>query len=298
MGLSSRTLFGGEVMLSGLVDDPEATDTVAQAQFKAHGRMEQPRDLAAFLPMSVVAVLRDCRAAPTHAQPFLDICGELANALLAWTPAAGEFTLRQAIGEPSMSQEVIALIYADEEQANKEMVDSWLRQCLPRVSSDGTVHGHRRRFKAELRSSRRAGGIPFVAMSNRNRNPFLEIEGTLAMFEAAAQTRDYYATVRPAAATLKRVLDFHVEVLSGGVPDFTEATWLYQLANACSKAEDPLTGPLPSFSGTDTSGRETVTMAKLGRWARQAGLDDRTAAQELARRIEAGESMPWEEPQA
>ena len=48
MGLSSRTLFGGEVMLSGLVDDPEATDTVAQAQFKAHGRMEQPRDLAAF----------------------------------------------------------------------------------------------------------------------------------------------------------------------------------------------------------------------------------------------------------
>ena len=39
-------------------------------------------------------------------------------------------------------------------------------------------------------------------------------------------------------------------------------------------------------------------MAKLGRWARRAGLDDRTPAQELARRIEARESMPWEEPQA
>ncbi|HLI59057.1 MAG TPA: hypothetical protein VKV21_05265 [Solirubrobacteraceae bacterium] len=144
-------MFEGEARLSDLGDDPEGTDVVAQVQFKAHGRPEQPRDLAAFLPMTVVAALRDCRAAPTHTQPFLDICGELADALLGWNPTANPFSLRQTVDEPSLSREDIAIIYGDEQQPNEEMVDSWLRQCLPRVHGDGTVSGHRRRFKAELR---------------------------------------------------------------------------------------------------------------------------------------------------
>jgi hypothetical protein len=294
MGLTYRTLFDGEALLSGLADEPDANDVVAQVQFKAHGRAEQPRDLALFLPMTVVATLRDCRAAPTHAQPFLDICGELADALLGWTPAAGPFSLRGAVSGPSLSQEDIAYIYGGE-RVNEEMLDSWLRQCLPRVSDDG-ASGHRRRFKAELREPRRAGGIPFVAMSNRNRNPFLEIVGTLAMFGAAAQSRDYHGTIRPTAATLKRMLDFNADVFGAGIPEFSEATWLYQLVMAVSTAEDPLTGPLPQFFGTDTAGEETVMMTKLGRWARETGLDESAAAQELVRRMDAGEPMPWEQP--
>jgi hypothetical protein len=89
MGLMSRTSFEAAVRLSGLGDDPDSTDAVAEVQFKANRRPEQPRDLAMFLPMSVVAVLRGCGSDPTHAQPFLDICGELADALLDWDPAVG-----------------------------------------------------------------------------------------------------------------------------------------------------------------------------------------------------------------
>lgn len=295
MGLGSRTLFEGEVRMSGLADDPDTTDTVAQVQFKPRAHPEQPRELAMFLPMTAVAALRDCRAAPTHAQPFLDICGELIDALLGWDPTTGSFSLRQAVSGPSISQEDLAFVYGDQ-PVNEEMADAWLRQCLPRVSSNG-AGGHHRRFKAELRTPRRARGVPFVAMLSRNRNPFLEIEATLAMFEAAANSRDYQATVRPATATLKRVLDFNAEVFDGGIPDFGEATWLYQLASAVSAAEDPLTGPLPQFFGTNTSGEEAVAMSKLGRWLRESGLDEDAAAQELTRRMDAGQPMPWEEQQ-
>jgi hypothetical protein len=293
MGLMSRTSFEAEVRLSGLSDDPESTDTVAQVQFKANGRPERPRDLALFLPMSVVAVLRGCRSAPTHSQSFLDICGELADALLDWDPAAQRpFSLREAIDEPFLDAEGLALIY-DGGGASEEMVDSWLRHCLPRVS-DQAAGGHRRRFKAELREPRRSEGVSFVALSSRNRNSFLEIQGVLAMFESAAVTRDYAATVRPAAATLRRLLDFNAEAFGAQSPEFAEATWLYQLAEAISQAQDPLSAPLPTFAGTDVPGEQALMEVKLGRWARASGLDAEQAAQELSRRLQAGEPVPWD----
>lgn len=294
MSLTCREVFSADVLLTGLGDDPDSTDVAAQVRFEAHGRSEQPRDLARFLSMTVVATLRDCRSAPSHAEPFLGICSELADALLDWDPAAvGTFSLRTAISEPFLDAEGLALIY-DGGGATEEMVDCWLRQCLPRVSNE-SVGGHRRRFKATLKEPRRAGGIPFVAPSSRN--VFLEIEGTLAMFEAAARSRDYSATTRPAAATLRRLLDFNEEVFGGdAIPGFGEATWLYQLAGAASVAEDPLTGPLPRFSGTDTPGEEAVGVVKLGRWARESGLDSDAAAREVERLLQAGEPMPWEHP--
>lgn len=294
MRLTSRKMFSAEVLLTGLGDNPEATDTAAQVQFEAHGRPEQPRDLAAFLAMTVVATLRGTRSAPTHAQPFLDLCDELTDALLDRDPAAGAaFSLRQAIGEPTFDAEMLALIH-DGGAASEEMVDSWLRQCLPRVGSTG-AGGHRRRFKVTMKEPRCAGGIAFVASSNRNRNSFLEIEATLAMFEAATHSRDYAVTVRPAAATLRRVLDFNAEAFGGEIPGFGEATWLYQLAAVVSVAEDPLTCPLPQFSGTNTSGDETLMMVKMGRWARESGLHEGAAARELGRRVQAGEGMPWDD---
>jgi hypothetical protein len=131
-------------------------------------------------------------------------------------------------------------------------------------------------------------------MSNRNRNSFLEIEGTLAMFEAVARTRDFQATTRPAAAGLRRLLDFNADVFGEDIPGFAEATWLYELAVAVSVADDPLTAPLPSFSGTDGSGEEAVAMAKMGRWVRESGLDTGAAVAELQRRQEAGEPMAWQ----
>src|SRR5450755_892745 len=294
MGLTFRNVFSADVLLTGLGDDPDSTDVAAQVRFEAYGRPEQPRDLARFLSMTVVATLRDCRSAPTHTGPFLAICSELADALLDWDPAAGgTFSLRTEISEPFLDTEGLALIY-DSGGATEEMVDSWLRQCLPRVSNEA-VGGHRRRFKATLKEPRRAGGVPFVAPSSRN--VFLEIEGTLAMFEAAARSRDYSATTRPAAATLRRLLDFNEAVFGGdAIPGFSEATWLYQLAGAVSAAEDPLTGPLPRFVGTDTPGEEAVGMLKLGRWVGESGLDADAAAREIERRMQAGEPMPWEHP--
>lgn len=175
------------------------------------------------------------------------------------------------------------LIYGGASAPSEEMIDSWLRQCLPEVREQRTG-GHRRRFKASLVEPRRPGGSAFVAMSNRNRNSFLEVEGTLAMFEAVAQTRDYATTTRPAAATLRRLLDFNADVFGENIPGFGEATWLYELAASVSAAEDPLTAPLPSFSGTDGSGDQAVAMAKMGKWARESGLHNAAAATELLRR--------------
>jgi hypothetical protein len=247
MSLTSRKLMSAEVLLTGLGDEPGSTDVVAQVRFEAHGRPEQPRDLAAFLPMSVVATLRGCRSAPTHAAPFLEICGEVADALLGRDPSPAEpFSLRTTVSEPVFDQEMLAFMY-DGGPASEEMVDSWLRQCLPRIGDD-PAGGHRRRFKATMKEPRRAGGVPFVAPWSRN--SFLAIEGTLAMFEAAARSRDYQATVRPVAATLRRLLDFNHEAFGTAIPDFGGATWLYQLAATVSVAEDPLTAPLPQSSAS------------------------------------------------
>jgi len=291
MNLMSRKVFSAEVLLAGLGDDPESTDVVAQVQFKSHGRAEEPRDLAGFLGMSVVATLRGCRSAPTHARPFLDICSELADGLLVWNPSSTEpFSLRQVIGEPLFDQEGLALIY-DGGAASEEMIDSWLRQCLPRVGAERTG-GHRRKFKAVLKQPRRAGAVPFVAPWSRN--SFLAIQGTLAMYEAAALSRDYHTTTRPAAATLRRLLDFNEEAFRGELPGFGETTWLYQLAGTAAVAEDPLTCEPPRFSGTDSSGEESMMMLKLGRWARESGLDADAAAREITRRTQAGEPMPWD----
>jgi hypothetical protein len=58
MNLLSKTLITADVHLSGLGDDPFSTDTVAQVEFRVHGRSEQPRDLVAFLPMAMVGTLR------------------------------------------------------------------------------------------------------------------------------------------------------------------------------------------------------------------------------------------------
>jgi hypothetical protein len=35
---------------------------------------------------------------------------------------------------------------------------------------------------------------------------------------------------------------------------------------------------------------------KLGRWARESGLDAEQAAQEVSRRMQAGEPLPWDKP--
>ncbi|MHB8660021.1 MAG: hypothetical protein ACYC91_19195 [Solirubrobacteraceae bacterium] len=193
------------------------------------------------------------------------------------------------ISEPDFDTETLALLYDGE--ANGDMVDSWLRQCLPRVSSD-RIGGHRRKFNATMQEPR-AGGIPYVALASRN--AFLGIQGTLAMFEAAAQSRDFDATVRPAAATLRRVLDFNTEAFGGEIPEFGEATWLYQLTATVSMAENPLSCPLPQFVGTDSSPQETMMMVRMGKWMRESGLDETAAAQELTRRMNAGEPLPWDQ---
>jgi hypothetical protein len=291
MGLMSKKVFSGSVRLSGLPDEPGPSDVVAQVQFEAHGRPEQPRDMAAFLAKCLIANLRGSRSAPTHAEPCIDITGEVADALLSWNPDAGDaFRLRDVVDDPLYGPETLALMY-DPAGPSEEMVDTWLRQLLPRVAPE-PVGGRRRRFAATMTTGRRSGAT-FVKPSSRN--SFLAIQGMLAMIEAAAQTRDWGTTVLPTAATLRRVLDFNREAFGGGIPDFGEATWLYELVDAVALAEDPLTSPLPQFSGTDSSGDEALAMVKLGRWMRESGLDEGSAAAELQRRTAAGEPMPWEE---
>jgi hypothetical protein len=119
------------------------------------------------------------------------------------------------------------------------------------------------------------------------------ILGTLAMFEAMARSRDYHDTTRPAAATTRRLLDFNADVFGETIPGFGEATWLYQLANEVSVAEDPLTCGLPHFSGK--APEEAVMHIKLGRWVRESGLTADAARRERHRCMEAGEPMPWDE---
>lgn len=290
MGLMGKKLMSVEVALSGVQDDPATSDVVAQVRFTSHGRSESSRDLAALVPMTVVATLRSCRSAPTHAGPFLDICNEVTDALLACGPEdAPSFRLREVIDEPLDLSDYWAV---DEESATEEMVECWLRQCMPRIS-DESAGGHKRRFSATLQAPRRAAGIPFVKPWSRN--AFVGIQGTLATFEAAARSRDYVTTTRPVAATTRRLLDFVEEVFgTETIPGFGEATWLYMLVNAVHAADDPLSAALPSFVEGE-SPEVTIATTKLGRWVRESGLSDDAALREISRRSNAGESMPWDD---
>jgi hypothetical protein len=292
MGVMSRKVMTAEVTLSGIEDDPASSEVAAQVRFTIHGRSETPRDLVALLPMAVVGTLRGCRSAPNHAQPFLTICGEVVDALLECDPAeAPSFRLRDAIFEPYDLSHIWAEFGDD--SVTEDMVDCWLRQCMPQITSD-VAGGHKRRFTATLKAPRRANFVPFVAPWSRN--AFVGIQGTLAMFEAAARSRDYAATTRPIAATTRRVLDFSEEVFGPEtIPGLAEATWLYQLVDAIHDADDPLTADLPVFVEGE-SGDQTVATAKMGRWATESGLSAEAAARELTRRVNAGEPLPWEDP--
>ena len=142
-----------------------------------------------------------------------------------------------------MSQEVIALIYADEEQANKEMVTR-RSSMLPRVSSDGTVHGHRRRFEAELRSSRRAGGCRLSPCGTEAATR-LGDGGDIGDVRSCCPDPRLLRHRAAGGGDGERRPRLPRRGAERRSPRLHQATWLYQLANACSRAEDPLTGPLP-----------------------------------------------------
>jgi hypothetical protein len=290
MGLMTKKVMTADVTLSGITDDPDSSDVAAQVGFTAHGREMDSRDLVAFIPMAVVGTLRGCRSAPNHGRPFLNICNEVADALLECGSAgAKEFRLRDVTGEPLDMSEFWA---PEPDLVTEGMVDRWLRQCMPEIA-DRESGGHTRRFKAILQVPRSGSRVPFV--SPWSRNAFVGIQGTLAMFEAAARTADYAATTRPLAATTKRLLNFNEDVFgSEAIPELGEATWLYQLVDAIHAADDPLSADLPSFVEGE-SADQSIMQARMGRWVRESGLSIDAAATELSRRVSEGEPLPWEE---
>jgi hypothetical protein len=216
MGLLTQKMMVAKVVLG----DFEPGTVQAAVSVNARGRND-PRDLVAFVPMVMVAVMRACRNEPQVAAPFVGLCEAAADALLDVGPdASGAMRLRDALAAPSASlpgaQEI-------------------LEMGIPTVSANAGSRPHRS-FKAELRLGRREAP-PFVKIFSAN--GYIAAMGTLALFEHVAQTEDYTLTTRPMAAAAVRLLELAEETGMSPIPDFDEATLLFALADRLASEKNP-----------------------------------------------------------
>ena len=233
MTLFARRVVAAEVTLTGLSDDPDATDAVAQVAIDFGAREEHPRDLAAFLPMNVVAVLRSCRSAPTHARPFASVCEEVCAGIVeddgrGYRP---EFRVRAMVVKLSADP-----ILLDPDEVTEGNMEVFLRAALPRVEDEPAGWGETRSYKPTLQVSRRKG----TWVNPWAKNPFIAMQGTLALFEYVARTRDYGPTVHPAAVITQRALAAVASMTNGSmIPTLGQATIVYNLVDEMAALDDP-----------------------------------------------------------
>jgi hypothetical protein len=217
MGLLTNKLMVAKVVLGDF--EPDAVQATVSVGRRGP---QDPRDLVAFLPMVMVAVMRGCHYQPQVAPPFARLCEAAADALLEAGPNGSRtIRLREAL---------------DATLASLPEAHEILDMGIPTVAADPGPRPHRS-FKAELRLGKGAAASPFVKITSAN--AYIAAMGTLALFEHVARTEDYTLTTRPMAAGAVRLLELAEEAGMSPIPGFDDASFLYALADRLAIEEDP-----------------------------------------------------------
>jgi hypothetical protein len=154
-------MLSAEVVLGDI--DPSTVE--ASVTLDSFGRGEDPTDIVAFVPMVVAAVMRACRNAPEVAAPFVGLCSEIAELLLAVGPEECRvLSLRDRLGRAE-----VGVFQADP--------DSILRAGIPKVTGDPGPRPHRK-LRADLKVQKRSG-VPFVQIHSAN--AYIAAMGTAAL---------------------------------------------------------------------------------------------------------------------
>jgi hypothetical protein len=234
----STTTARAEVTFYGLdITDLVTADPVAVVTIDP-GLTEQ--QLARFVGMSVVAMLRGGRIAGDYVQPFAEIgqiaCEDLLNRVAVPEPA--EYSLAEAWRPTDVAFEIEQQAYLAEYEGQRASTDSLMTIAFPRVGGE-PVPGKRRRFRAQLEEGRKGSWVNL-----RSRNPMLSAWGVLCLFEQIARGQPLQTTERVATVG-KRLFDLHERYCGkAGSLSFDQATAMYAITSQLAAAEDPLTADL------------------------------------------------------
>ena len=184
-------------------------EVTASVELHARDR-DDPGMVIAFIPMTVIAVMRACRNDLALAPSFVSCCVQSARVLVdIGANQARELRLRDRL-----------LAHAADDEAGAILIAG-----IPDVTGD--VRGFRRReFRAQLLWP--DGGLPYVDIFSRNGH--LAAMGTLALFEHVAKTEDYNNVTARVGRAVLQILNLAEKIGASPVPDFDQATDLYQAA--------------------------------------------------------------------
>lgn len=218
------------------VDDITKADPIARVTIDASGGGQQ---LARFVGMCVVAMLRATRKTPEMTEPFAKQ-GWIAAVELAAAPPEvdlADFSIAEGVRPEDVAELVEYEVMVTEATGKRLSTETMLTIAFPRVTGERSKGGKSRRFRAELQEGRRGG--PWVRL--RSRNAMISAEGVLCMLEQIAHEQPREVAER-AAKVCQRLFEVHEEMVGKATPlSFSQATEMYRLAGELSKANDPLT---------------------------------------------------------
>jgi hypothetical protein len=221
-----------QVILSGFdVRDITKADPVATVTIDAP---DDAKELARFVGMCVVAMLRNAVHTPDITEPFSKH-GWIVSAELAEPPAdadLGEFSIAAGV----RPEDVVGLLEYEMSMAEitgtKLSTETMMTIKFPRVC-DERRRGKKRRLRAVLHE----GSAPFVALHSRN--AMIAADGVLCMMEQIAHERPREVT-QHVGAVCKRLFEIHRDLNGESIPlDFGQATAMYRMAEALAQADDP-----------------------------------------------------------
>lgn len=199
-----------QVILSGFdVRDITKADPVATVRIDAP---EDAKELARFVGMCVVAMLRNAVHTPDITEPFAKH-GWIVSAELAEPPAdadLGEFSIAAGV----RPEDVVGLLEYEMSMAEitgtKLSTETMMTIKFPRVC-DERRRGKKRRLRAVLHE----GSAPFVALHSRN--AMIAADGVLCMMEQIAHERPREVT-QHVGAVCKRLFEIHRDLSGESIP--------------------------------------------------------------------------------
>jgi hypothetical protein len=231
---SSKVACRAQVVLSGFdVRDITKADPVATVKFHAPN---DRKELARFLGMCVVAMLRNAVHTPEITEPFAKH-GWIVSAELAEAPPDADLT-EFSIANAVRPEDVVGLLEYEwsmaEATGTEPSTETMMTIKFPRVGGEP-----RRGKKRRLRAALHEGRAPFVALHSRN--AMIAADGVLCMMEQIAHDQPREVT-QHVAAVCKRLFETHRNLIGESTPlEFGQATTMYRMAEMLAQADDPST---------------------------------------------------------
>jgi hypothetical protein len=232
---SSHGRCRAQVVLAGFdVRNILEADPVASVTIEAP---DDAKELARFLGMCVVAMLRNGVHTPGITEPFAKYGWIVSNELAEAPPDAdlAQFSIAARV-RPEDVVEFLEheMVSADVKGRSDPSLESMLTVKFPRVSNESRK-GKKRRLRAVLHEGKK----PFVALHSRN--AMIAADGVLCILEQIAHERPRDVT-RHTAAVCRRLVEIHRDLSGERIPlSFDQATAMYRITEAVARADDPST---------------------------------------------------------